>query len=49
MSASLALRRRFERYLPAPVVNLWCHILEGAFASFGGELIETGVVLSVLA
>jgi MFS family permease len=43
------LRRRLEKYLPARTVNLWCHISEGAFASFGGELIESGVVLSVLA
>ena len=49
MSVSLAIRRRFERHLPAKTVNLWCHITEGAFASFGMELVGAGVIFSVLA
>jgi len=48
-AVALAIRRRIEQRLPAKTVNFWCHVIEGAFASFGGELVGLTVVFSVLA
>jgi len=43
------IRRYIERFVPAPVANFWCHVTEGAFASFGEELVSVHVVFPVLA
>ena len=44
-----AVRRGAERFLPANVVNFWCHVVEGAFATIGTELVSAAVVFPVLA
>jgi MFS family permease len=46
---ALALRGRAEKYLPAGTANFWCHVIEGVFASFGGEICAAGVLLPLLA
>ena len=45
----LALRRRMDGWVGAGTGNFWCHVLEGACASFGMELVASGVVFPVLA
>ena len=44
-----ALRRSFERRFPPRAVNFWCHVTEGAFASFGFELTSAAVTFPVIA
>jgi MFS family permease len=46
---TLVIRGRAEKYLPAGTVNFWCHVIEGVFASFGGEICAAGVLLPLLA
>ena len=46
---ALALRRRMDGCVETGTGNFWCHVLEGACASFGMELVAPGVVFPVLA
>ncbi len=46
---AIAVRRRAERLIPAAVINFWCHVIEGAFATFAGELVSGGVIFPLLA
>ena len=44
-----AVRTRLDGRLSSERANFWCHVVEGAFASFGGELVGQAVVFTVLA
>ena len=39
MSITRAIRSRIERRIPPKVANFWCHVTEGAFVSFGSEMV----------
>ena len=39
MGVVRAIRGRIERHVSRQVANFWCHVVEGTFASFGGQLV----------
>jgi len=39
MSITRAIRSRIEKRVPPKVANFWCHVTEGAFVAFGGEMV----------
>ena len=47
MPIARAIRDRIERRLPPKAANFWCHVTEGAFASFGGAMVG-GQLFAVL-
>ena len=49
MKSTAPVRRLVERYVPARMVNFWCHVMEGAFASFGEELVGGQVFVTLVA
>ena len=44
-----AIRDRLDARFTKPCANFWCHVTEGAFATFGDEVLGAGVVFTVLA
>jgi len=49
MPLLISARRFLDTRLTPVRANFWCHVVEGAFATFGGELAGAGVVFAVLA
>ncbi|HOX06493.1 MAG TPA: MFS transporter [Planctomycetota bacterium] len=48
-SFALALRKKAEQRFSPAGVNFWCHVSEGAFASFGFSLVSGGFIFPVIA
>lgn len=45
----MLIRARLEKFLAPRTVNFWCHVTEGAFASFGEQVVSQAIVFPVLA